>query len=320
MSKFWDEPDDEDKSKYDDIYTFNRESAGRADVREFVENLYQRYLRFCGDPNFARKMRHEFNACTLQMYSGIALLEAGHVLEKADAEGPDHKALIAGRRVWVECIAREPGTGAERPRRKMSYQSKREEHVIDGQTFHTQHGLFRPDDKGIALRLTGAIWEKVKKHRQWVADEVISPNDPYVIAVGAGLIQDADLHGAVPRIVQVLYGLDDLGLIVTPYSEEPPRVAPTFRNELEDSKGGPIPLTGFLDANALPEVSAVMFCAQGAWNPPRRIGHDIVTVYNAVATHKLSPGSIPLGREYYVEDDHFRSRDHREHAVDVPEG
>ncbi len=222
------------------------------------------------------------------MYSGVSLLEAGLVLEKADAKGPDHKALVAGKRVWVESIAREPGDGDDRPKRKVSFESERKEHKLESGTIYTQHAIFRPDDKGIALRLTGGIWEKVKQHRQWVEDKVISPDDPYIIAIGAGLIQDADLQGEFPRIVQVVYGLDDLGLIVTPYSDEPPKVVPTYRNEVKDSKGRAIPLTGFLDPNTIPEVSAVIFCGHGAWNPPLKIDP-------LVKTHRSEESPVALG-------------------------
>lgn len=81
------------------------------------------------------------------MYIRVCLLEAGHTLEKAGAEGPDHKALIAGQRVWVACISPNAGDGDNRAERTIQSWT---------QTEGGGYGMFRPppNDK-IQARLTG---------------------------------------------------------------------------------------------------------------------------------------------------------------------
>src|ERR1700691_6103300 len=96
-TRFWDEPADDDKSLYDPVYILNRDTHDRQDVRDFVEQLWSRYETYCGDVHFRAEARRHFNQFAWQMYTGICLLEAGHTLEKAAPDGPDHKTVMKGR-------------------------------------------------------------------------------------------------------------------------------------------------------------------------------------------------------------------------------
>lgn len=95
--RFWDEPADDDKSLYDPLYTLNRDSKFRQHIRDFVEDLWSRYEPYCGDTNVLGEARRQFQQFTWQMYVGACLLDAGHTLEKAAPEGPDHKVA------WDPC-------------------------------------------------------------------------------------------------------------------------------------------------------------------------------------------------------------------------
>ena len=76
-------------------------------MRDLVNDLWAKYEPYRGDPDFLNrvKLKHEFNALTWQMYVTACPLEAGVTVEKASAEGPDIKASLNGRRLWIECIA-----------------------------------------------------------------------------------------------------------------------------------------------------------------------------------------------------------------------
>jgi len=169
-SRFWDEPTSDDKSLYDPVYVHNRDSEVRQDIRDFVEQLWSRYEPYCGDAQFLPEVRRHFSQFTWQMYVGVCLLEAGHTLEKAAPDGPDHKTLMMGRRVWVECIAPGVGEGNNVTERTIQSWTKTE---AGG------YGMYRPpaDDK-IAARLTGALYNKVQQHRRWVAKGIVSADDP----------------------------------------------------------------------------------------------------------------------------------------------
>jgi hypothetical protein len=310
--RFWDEPSDDDKSLYDPIYKSNRDSEDD-DVREFVEQLWVRYQPFCGDKNFLAEAKRHFNQFTWQMYSGVCLLEAGHTLEKAAPEGPDHKAVVSGRRVWVECIAPEKGEGDNRADRTFQRWTKTE---------HGGHGLYKPpSDEKIGARLTNAISNKVKQHRRWIEKGTVLASEPFVIAIGGGIIPDIDLDRDFPHIVHALFDLGDVALLVSVGSGEPAEVVPAYQDAIkrmsaDGQREVSIPLRGFLDETIYPEVSAVIFCGHGVWNPPRKIGRDLVTIYNAVAKNPLPPGTIPLGRECWAEEI-LRSKDHREKLPDL---
>jgi hypothetical protein len=309
-ARFWDEPADDDKTAYDPLYVLNRDSEFRDDVRDFVEKLWVRYERFCGDVNFLEEAKRQFQQFTWQMYVGVCLLEAGHVLERAAPEGPDHKTVMNGRRVWVECIAPKAGHGENLAKRTIQSWTETE---TGG------YGMFKPPpDEKIQARLTGALLNKVQQHRKWIEKGIVSPDDPFIVAIGAGIIPDTDLHYGPPHIVQALYGVRGPALtyelgsnkeaeLVPQYRDEIPRIVKTNGRETS----APISLRGFLDDKLYPEASAVIFCSQGVWNPPRRIGRDLITVYNAVAKQLLEPGTVSIGQEYWVEDGTLRHRDHR---------
>jgi len=314
-TRFWNEPANDDKSSYDPLYVLNRDSELREDVRDYVENLWSRYEPYCGDTNFLGETRRQFQQFTWQMYAGVCLLEAGHILEKAAPEGPDHKAMMNGRRVWVECIAPKAGEGENLAERTIQSWTKTE---TGG------HGMFRPppDDK-IQARLTGALSNKVQQYRRWVEKGIVSADDPFIVAIGAGIIPDTDVVRDPPHIVRALFGLGSPALTYEIGSDKEAELVPTYRNEIprvvkraSGEKNAPISLRGFLDERLYPEASAVIFCSQGVWNPPRKIGRDLLTVYNAVAKHSLPPGTIPLGQEYWAEDV-LRFRDNREALPDL---
>jgi hypothetical protein len=186
------------------------------------------------------------------------------------------------------------------------------------------YGTFRPppDDK-IQARLTGALSNKVQQHRKWVAKGIVSAADPFIVAIGGGIIPDTDLVDDPPHIVRALFGVGDPVFRYEMGSGKEAELIPTYRNEIPrvvktasgGEKNSPISLRGFLDETLYPEVSAVMFGSQGVWNPPRKLGRDLLTVYNAVATQALPPGTLPIGQEYWA-DGVLRSRDHREPLPD----
>jgi hypothetical protein len=203
--------------------------------------------------------------------------------------------------LWVECIAPTAGEGANEARRTFG-KAMRE----DG----NYSGPYRPPpDDAIALRLTGALWEKTKQHRERLEAGAVAPDDPYVIAIGAGNIPDADLQLEIPPIVKILYGIEDPRIRYELYSDKKSELVPAYRDEIPRKKGKPVSRRGFLDEK-LPEISAVLFSPHGVWNFPRAIGRDLITVHNARASNPLDRGWLPLGREYWASD-HLEQVDHR---------
>ena len=313
-TSFWTEPADDDKTSYDPLYVLNRDSEFRQDVRDFVDTLWARYEPYCGDANFLAEARRQFQQFTWQMYVGACLLEAGHTLEEAAAEGPDHKTLMNGRRVWVECIAPKAGEGENLAERTILSWTQTE---LGG------HGTFNPppDDK-IQARLTGALRNKVEQHRKWVKGGVVSSSDPFIVAIGAGIIPDTDLVSGPPHIVQAVFGIGGPALTYELGSNKEAELVPTYQADIQrvvktasGERPSPISLRGFLDETLYPEASAVIFCSQGVWNPPRKIGRDLVTVYNAVGKQPLPPGTIPIGQEYWA-DGVLKHKDNREPLPD----
>lgn len=296
----WDAPGDHD-AEYDAEYLATRDREWRKDIRDLVDSLWARYQPYCGDPDFVARVRREFVPLTWQMYVGVCLLEAGLTLEKSDAEGPDHKISVDGRRIWVECRAVGPGEGKNAAIRTYGNAD--------------QQGAYRPppDDK-LEPRITGAIWDKVQKHREWVDAGIVAPEDPYIIAVYTGTIPDADEEIIFPRIVNLMYGLDGIGWEYEVDSEKPVETVPLYRSSIDRPGKQPISRRGFVDPE-LTLVSAAIVSNHGAYRPARALGRDLVTVHNLAAANPIPRGLIRLGREYWA----TAVVEHADHRPELPE-
>jgi hypothetical protein len=283
---FWDTPGDHD-ADYDREYLINRDSPIRQDIRDLVDYLWEKYEPYCGDPGFLGRAKREFNALTWQMYVAVCLLEAGVAIEKSGAAGPDIKASVAGRRLWIECIAVEAGEGENAATRTYGQESR--------------SGLYRPPpDEKIELRLTTAIWRKTQKRDEWIKGGLIAADDAYVIAVCAGHVPDADLEMLQPHIVKVLYGLDGIAWTFEVGGDGQVETIPTYRDAIERPGKASVTRRGFLDSGQFDGVSAVIMSARCLSSPARAIGRDLVIVHNRVATTPLPLGFLPMGREYWA--------------------
>lgn len=290
---FWDGPGQHD-ARRDPEYLLVRDGRFHDDTRELVEELWRKYQPYCGDADFLSRVKREFNALTWQMYVAGCLLEAGIRLERAAPEGPDIKAVIDGRTVWIECIAVEPGEGENAAKRTYGFKKP-----SDGRGSYG--GPYRPPpDEKIELRISGAIWEKTKQRSAWIKKGVIREEDPYVVAVCAGHIPDADLEEDLPRAVKMLYGIEGVAWQYEIGSDKPLETVVVYSDEIKRPGKGAVSRRGFLDHGDLDGISAVIVSSHCIANPPRAIGRDLVIVHNAVPDNPLPHSFLPVGREYWA--------------------
>ena len=141
-------------------------------IRQRLEELWQSFQPYA-DSHF----RHEFAKHPHQrfweMFLCVFLLESGkNVVAKSDRvqSGPDILVEEDGE-IWIEAVA--PATGEPgKPDTVPELQADGKTHSVPGDP--------------LLLRFLQAMDEKRKKQESYLADKIIAPGDPYIIAINAG--------------------------------------------------------------------------------------------------------------------------------------
>ena len=273
------------------LYEFHRDSDGRADVRERVEEWWDRYEPYCGDTHFLSDARWNFIQRTWEIYLGALLLQHGFTLERPPPNGPDIKIVTREGPVWVEAVAPTSGTKGDKAERR--YISK----TPTAGGFSGRYSLNK--DKAV-LRYTSALRDKCIQHEAFQARGVVKAGDRFVVAICGAAIEDADIVQGFPDIVRAVYPVGVIVMNVPIESGAEPWTSVTSRQEVKKASGAPVPTTAFRDP-AFAGVSAVMFNPHGPWNIYDLEGREFITVHNSVARNPIERGLFGFGREYWVD-------------------
>ncbi len=291
----------------DEIYTFNRDSEHRDDLRERIEAMWRVYAPFCGDAHFLSDARAHFHSRTWELVLAAHLLHHGHNLDRADSDGPDIKVVSSTGAYWFEAVAPTAGTGPDAA------------HRVIGMRRETEVGLqmtFRINHNSKVLRYTSVLNEKRKQHQQFLERARVGASEPYIVAINGGAIDDADLEIGLPDVVRAVLPIDEPVYRVPIDSDEPPRTEWPYRDSVAKAGGASVATTAFLSGEYA-AISAVLFHPRGVWNIDNLRGDSMVLIHNPYARNRLPMGTLAFGREYWVslDDSLLRWEDHRQVVV-----
>jgi Protein of unknown function (DUF2934) len=288
-------------------YEWVRDSSFNSDTRALVEELWAQYKPLCTDPNFTKNAmgdatKDKFNAHTWQMYIACVLMDHGHKLEPSGNDAPDIKVRQPdGSVLWIEATTAEAGQGDNAAKRV--YSSRVESTENPG----CWSGTYNADERKMILRFQVAIRAKEMQHQQFVARNPIKATDPYVIAINAADVDDSGSDDGLPLIVRAVYPVGEAVFsyrVRTDYSDRDEHFDPQAHwtrphtPAVKTNKGVDAPTTRFSDGTS-PNVSAIIFAAQGIWNAPTPRGREIVTVYNATAAKPLAADTFRFGESWH---------------------
>lgn len=271
----------------DPFYRNIRDNPARIDARKFIEQLWQKYAPYA-EPGFLDKAKNDLHASTWEMYLGCILLDYDFNLKKkTKEEGPDIQLLVKDRSIWIEAVAPTSGTG--------------EDAVPDAKGNFIVRDV--PDEK-IILRLTGAIKVKYEQYKNYKSNNLIGPNDYYVIAVNGGRIPLSLLERDIPFIVMSVLPFGDLVIkktkgIINSYHK--------YRNIIKKISGGEVQ-TNIFENREYSGISTVIYSNANVVNHPELIGVEIQCIHNPLAANKLPLGIFPFGTEWWVENNYLRKR------------
>ncbi len=260
----------------DECYRLIRDEERLAPFREDVEALWRRSREFV-EEGLPDRACYEFHACFWEMHLAASLLAHVSLVptkkRKFRSRGPDFQ--VGNIDAWIEAIVATPGEGENR--------------VLEGVP-----GVVRsvPDD-GIKLRLLNTLASKHGKYKEYIENGVVSPGEPFVVAVNGALVPSARLEQEVPRIVRALYPVGPMAIPVNPRTNEWGEPYYTYMGDVAKASGALVSNRAFLDDD-LSGISAVLYSVADALNP----GHGLVCVHNKMARNPLPHGFISSGVEY----------------------
>ena len=282
----------------DEAYRECRRS--RNGTREFLEDAWARFGHLVGDrpQHFLTEFRSRFHDRSWELWLLAALADAGLTLEPGKPKGPDVCAALDGRRVWIEAVVASPGA----PNSPDRVPSRR-----NGGASSASY-----DERLALLRYRSALEDKLGKIDEYVRDGLIGRDEPVLIALNHGQLEDSDLLDTeVPAVVRAVYPIGEAVAVVTPYSDEPvqlelpPRFTVAKAKMPEQEEPSEVSTTFFFEPRSA-AVSGVLFASQPVRSLSRSTKGALGLVHNSQAAAPFPRGGLPVRSEHWVENGELR--------------
>lgn len=261
--------------------------------KEFVESLWAVYRPYA-DKNLLSDAKTHFQERFWEMYLGATFLNHGFTIDKGSNKGPEFFLSNLPQKIWIEAIAPGPGTGPDA-------------YFLPRSQGNSPQAFTVPID-AIILRLRSAIEDKKKKYDGHVADNIIGPDDAYIIAVNSKRIDTIVLDSEIPSIVKSVYPFGDLVAVLDKTTHNIVDHYHDYRDNLKKKAGSDVSTSVFLN-ESYSGISAVIYSGVDCANKPTQMGADFVLVHNAMARNKLDCGTFRFGTEYWLENDILNYKD-----------
>ncbi len=278
--------------KYDPSYICQATASSRQKTKSWMESLWKQYEPYA-DRNFLEEFKLHFAQRGWELYFGVALLNHGFFLPPNKNEGPDFdlQNMNEQRLCWIEAIAIEKGDGVD----------KVPEIVPNGLVVDV------PTEK-MTLRLSSGLNEKFQKYLSYLEKNIVSDNEPYVIAIDRSELEHGD--ALLPNILKALFGIGNpaLRMRIGGMPMENPESFWTHQPTIQKNNGQSISMHFFNDL-AHAGISAVIYNINSVINSPRdskEMGENFFIVHNPLAKNPLPKGFFSFGTEYIVEDEHVK--------------
>lgn len=253
--------------------------------------------RECGeflDPDTLKRATVSMPAVFWELYLAHVLKSAGIPLQpqartKTNQKGPDLFAVKPD--VWIEAILPELGTGP------------------DAMKYPPMGVVYDVPVDSFILRLRGAFETKARVMAEYIRTGTVQHGQATVIAISSAVLPTAIGEGPVPRILKAILGVGNLVFDIAHRTGEITGHSVEHRDEVQKKSGALIDTAPFLD-QAYSHISAVIYSASCWVNHPSVPGVDLTVIHNENADVKLPHGWLPVGDEYWRDDDKLHSAQH----------
>ncbi|KAB8040847.1 hypothetical protein GCL60_02660 [Silvanigrella paludirubra] len=252
MVNFWDEKFDDGikNDLMDCAYCFNRFHPDREDFRNWINDIYQNFIKYCpeDEKKFLEESRKngKFNSRLWEIYTFYVLNKTGYIFEKTNKEGPDILIKHDNINIWIECVASQSGNN---------------ENKIKDSPIGT---VYIPQtDEDYLLRISESFNSKAEKISKYKERGIILENDLVVIAINTGSlnkdIQTKEFANGFPLIVNACFGIGDLTYSI-PIEDQDQPISRCYqkKDQIFKKNGTPINIDYF-NSNKYNIISGVLY-------------------------------------------------------------
>ena len=278
------------KSGKDSIYNSlkNEINPRCKESKLFVESLCDKANKYV-DKNFLIDLPDQFHQRFWEIYLATSLLEIGKNLEPNDRNygadiciSSDDDSII-----WVEAVTVSLGQSEEA--------QEKEDEAMDV-----------PDEQ-IKLRLLNAFSVKSEKYKHYRRKNWITDKEPYIIAINAAQVPLSSCEREIPRIIRSLLPFGDEVLYFDRETLKTIKSIHNYQGVVIKKSGTEIETTSFLNIEHS-GISAIIYSCADVFNYRSRIGESLLLFHNPKAMNPLPLGFLKKGCEYWIEDQHLRSK------------
>lgn len=232
---------------------------------------------------------HKFYSCVWEAmlfrhFSQLGLEFSNDHIRKCGQEGPDFGIKIENHTLWIEAIAITPG-----------------ENFPEGWLTEGLGIAKSIPHEAILLRWTSALSDKNKKVKEYISKNIISENDPVVIAINSSQLswfpsEDVGIS-QLPWAAESVFPLGPLAIQGNKLSH-----SPRYSISKKNNKNA-VPTDNFLNPD-FKNISAIIGCSR-----IDMLRNELIfsLVHNNMAENKCPRGSLKATNEYEVSenDDYY---------------
>lgn len=260
------------------------DAAWAKNARVYVEELYS-ITSDVLDKKFQQQAKANLHGCYAEMYfAAVCRDRLSMSISHPSDEGLDF--LLNDLACWVECVAATNGTC--------------EENSIPT---YEEGVVYNFPERQFLLRLSSVFYTKSNKIIKDIGKGLVKINQPVVVFVNVGALDDRFSIVHHPPMFDVLLGLGNLKFLIDGETRQILKKEYEYKKSVERVGGKEeIEIGFFLDQN-FSHVSAVIYSYADFANPFKRTewGRDFFILHNPLAKNKLPYGFLPCGNEFYVD-------------------
>ncbi len=272
--------------------TFNRlrDNPELDRQRSFINQLFEQFDEY-SDNNFVSEFPHHCISRFWEMYLGCALLNSGFKLVPRSIlkeGGPDICIKQKDSYVWIEAVAPNNGTDPD----LVSFMNR----------LNTKVATQVPEEQ-IVLRFCSAIKDKHCQHLQHIRDGLVSPNEPFIIAVnGAGVSHSNTQPGDIPYPIQAVFPSGNYTIVFDPKTRQKLDEGFIYRPKLVKQKGSDVSTDIFRNCNYA-FISALLFSNIHPFNCKEINFADFSLLHHHSPLNQLAKGWLHSGWEWWIEEE-----------------
>ena len=254
-------------------------------ARPYLLDMY-RAVKDILDKKFISQSKDDLQSCFAELYfAAVCRMRLNLEITHPSDRGLDF--FLNAYDCWVECITATDGKDG-------SPNSIPRSEIGEVRSF---------PEKQFLLRMSSSFAAKSKKAKEDMMkmDSFIKQDQPIVIFISAGALQDGCLAYPLPKLFDVLLGIGQIKLNIDKNTGAILEVYADHRSHLQKEGKEDIEAGYFLNS-AHSHISAVIYSWADFSNPQEIIGQDFYTLHNPLAKNKLKHGFIPCGKEYVFAD------------------